>query len=202
MLVFSEVKKTDFGYMLDLYERFLNTGEGIARHLNESANAPGYLGVKCMDGDVIVGVITAEPGVKFTCGHEDIAAEIQARWRGKSIYTGDMLVVLPEYRGRGIARRLSENWRELLRSGGCEILVIEGWHRSREDDVPMSGILKYMGKYTTFGEYPDFYSESERYGVVCPECGANCLCGARICVIEIDQTLQGRMAMSPCMDSH
>ena len=185
MLIYSEVTIEDFGPMLALYERFLNAGEGTWRHLGKSMNAPGYAGVKCMDGDVMAGVISAEPGVGFTCGHEDLAAQIEERWRGKSVYTGDMLVVLPEYRGRGIARRLSEAWREMLISRGCEILVIEGWHRSREDDVPMTGILKYIGRSITLGEYPDFYQQSERYGVLCPECGAHCRCGATICVIEL-----------------
>ncbi len=187
MLVYSNITSDDFAPMLALYERFLNAGEGISRHLGESMNTPGYLGVKCMDSDVMAGVISAAPGIEFTCGHEDIAAQIQARWRGKSVYTGDMLAVLPEYRGRGIARKLSESWREELMRHGCEILILEGWRRTNEGDVPMSGILKYLGEHTTFGEYPDFYIESERYGVVCPECGKHCRCGARICVVEINK---------------
>ena len=185
MLSYSEVDQRDFEQMLVLYERFLNAGASIAPYLMEGLSSPDYAGVKCEDGGRLIGVFSARSGVEFTCGHEDLVEAIRQKWSGYRLYTADMLAVLPEYRGRGIARRLAEGLRTSLKTHGCEKLVIEEWHRSIEGDVPVSGVLKYIGPYTTLGAYPDFYRDCAHYGVICPECGADCRCGALVCVLEI-----------------
>ncbi len=185
MLLYSEVNESDFEQMLILYERFLNAGENIAPYLREGISDSSYAGVKCMDGERMIGVFSARPGVDFTCGHEDIAEKIRRRWRSYRLFTADMLAVLPEYRGLGVARRLAEGLRASLKARGCERLVIEEWRRSIEGDVPVSGVLKYIGPHTTLGVYPDFYRDSAEYGVTCPECGPHCRCGALVCILEI-----------------
>ena len=187
MLSYSGLTIDDLDGMSHLYETYLNAGAIIRGWLREGLSKPDYAGVKCTDGDMLVGVFSGRPGVEFTCGHHDIVSQIIDQWGEHTLYTTDMVIVHPDYRGQGIARELAARFSRDLAAKGCRYLIIEEWHRKIENDVPVSGVLKYMGKYEIFGEYSDFYRELERYDMTCPECGTTCRCGAVVCVIDVNQ---------------
>lgn len=186
MLIYDKLSLDDLDNMSELYELYLNSGPSISGWLREGLTESGYVGLKCLDGERMVGVISARPGVEFTCGHEDISSLIKQRWAGYQLYTGDMMAVLPAYRNQGIARELARGFKDELIRNGCERLVLEEWHRSLTDDIPASGVHKYFGKYELVGKYNDFYRDIGKYGLACPECGgSSCRCGAYICVITL-----------------
>ena len=184
-MIYSAVTIDDLSQMLELYTTYLNEGESVEEYLREGLSNKRYCGMKCMDGNRLAGVFTARPGVEFTFNHEDIVQEICDAYPTADLFTADMLVVLPAYRGKGVARVLADGLREDLSRKGCDYLVIEEWHRHAEDDVPVSGVLKYIGDYVTHGVYQDFYRGCEEYGYTCPECGVPCQCGALVCVVTI-----------------
>ena len=186
MLEYSDLSIDDLENMRNLYETFLNSGSGIEEWLREGLANPRYAGIKCMDGDKMVGVFSGRPGIEFTYGHEDLTELIREKWKGYEIFTGDMLVVLPEYRGHGIARRLTTGMKKSLREKGCQRMVAEAWYKPVANDIPASNVMKYLGPHEVVGEYMDFYRDIDKLGMTCPECGpGSCRCGAVVCVIEI-----------------
>ena len=186
MLKYGSLELCDLDEINNLYERYLNSGKCIKGWLREGLQTPGYCGVKCTDGDKIVGAFSARPAIEFTCGHEELVRRISEQWSGHRIYTVDMLAVLPEYRGQGVARELAKRLREKMLQNGCQEFVVEAWRRSKENDTPMSGVLKYFGRQMVVGVYDDFYKDIRKYGIVCPECGEICRCGAEVTVVELE----------------
>jgi len=186
MLEYSDLEQSDLDEIAGLYELYLNSGTGVKGWLKEGLSSPGYCGVKCTNGGRIVGVISARPGIDFTCRHEDIIRHISRQWSGYKLYTGDMMVVLPEYRGHGIARELTERLRKMLVGCGSQGIVVEAWRRARKHDMPAGGILKYFGQQTIVGIFEDFYKDLGKYGMTCPDCGSSCRCGAKVIVIEME----------------
>ena len=184
MLEYLDLQSGDIDEMSELYEKYLNAGENIKAWISEGMNGPGYCGVKCVDGNKMIGVFSARPAVEFTCGHEDIVDLICERWRGLLLYTGDMLVVAPEYRRQGVARELTERLHRSLVQKGCQCFVAEEWHRFVEKDVPADDVLKYLGRKVIVGRYDDFYKNLGMHGLTCPECGTSCCCGAIVSVFE------------------
>lgn len=185
-LHYSDVTIADLGAVNELYQRHLNGGPQIYDWLREGLSMENYAGVKCMDGEKVVGVFSARPGIDFTCPHPEIEAKILAEYPGKNIYSGETLVVLPEYRGLGIARELALGLRERLIKLRCDIMIAEEWHRRIERDVPASGVLKYLSERTDLlGIYPEFYAGLEELGMTCPQCDGHCQCGALVCAVVL-----------------
>lgn len=187
MLAYSSLRPEDAKHLTALYEEFLNGGESIGPWLLAGLEDPDYCGAKCVDQGRMVGAFSARPGVEFTCGQTRLAEQIQSRYHGQRLFTADMLTTLEDYRGHGIARRLALTLRRQLVAKGCQKLVIEAWHRSAKDDMPVMGVVKYLSKCVeTFGSYDDFYADIGAYGLTCPECGGSlCHCGADILVLDI-----------------
>lgn len=185
MFEYSSVRPEDLPAMIGLYHTYLNGGDGVVRFLEEGMSAPGYAGVKCTLDGRMIGVFSARPGIEFTCGHAELVELIEREYGNEDIYTADMLAVEDAYRGRGIARQLSIGLRDALMAKGALRLIIEEWHRAVEDDMPVSGVVRYFGKHRVIGDYPDFYRDLEQYDMTCPECVGPCRCGAKVIVIRL-----------------
>jgi GNAT superfamily N-acetyltransferase len=192
MHTFGRVTREDADSVSRLYEEYLNGGGDIAQWLDSGLRMPGYCGVKCVEGGQLVGIVSARPGVEFTCGHHGLVREIEARWSGHKLYTADMGLVVPSHRGRGIAKTLMGLARDALLELGCSHIVAELWLRgapggSREHSSPILPIVRECwGELIEVGEFPDFYRELKEYGMTCPYCGAgDCVCGAAVYVAEL-----------------
>jgi GNAT superfamily N-acetyltransferase len=192
MFTYEETTPEDAEALSRLYGRYLNGADALEAWIRESLRSDGFCGRKCLEGKKIVGAVTAKRGVEFTCGHYELAREIEQRWSGHTLYTADMGVVLPSYRGRGIAKTLLRLVRDELLARGCMHIVTELWLRGDVDfaDEHRSQILapvcKYWGELYTIGEFPDFYHELGRYGMTCPYCGGGkCVCGALVGVVDL-----------------
>lgn len=185
MLRYERTGPADLKEMAAIFRTYLNGGEGVEDYLREGLAMPGHIGVKCMDGDKMAAVLTARPGIDFTYPKPEIEQRILARWGGKKIYTGEMVTVLPEYRGRGIARTMTKMWAGAMREAGVEYLMLELWDK-RDGDEPAKGMIKYVGTLEEAWSFPDFYSELDRYGMTCPDCGpGKCTCGATVAMIRL-----------------
>lgn len=181
------VEMSDLAEITALFTTYLNDGEPIVRHLREALSNPGYIGVKCMDGETIAGVLAAVPGIDFTYPHPELEQRIKKQWDGAKLYSMDMILVRPLYRGKGIARALAWHLRRHLTDAGVRILIVEMWNPLRQGDRPVEEILKYLGKCLDLWDCPDFYRELYDKGMTCPECGGGpCRCGARIGIVALD----------------
>ncbi|MDR1299177.1 MAG: hypothetical protein LBJ84_02860 [Oscillospiraceae bacterium] len=165
--------------------------------LNDGLRAQGYCGMKCIEGGEIIGIVSARPGVEFTCGHQELVREIERRWKGAVLYTADMGLVLPPHRRRGIARTLLCLVRDKLISMRCSHLVTEHWLRGAQDcgvehsPQMLPVVRECLGELHIVGEFPDFYRELGKYGMVCPYCGGSrCVCGAMVGVSDITAPLR------------
>lgn len=186
MLQYVNVSKNDLPELIDLYEQYLNGGEPIKEHLRTGLSDPGYIGVKCVDQGRILGVFSAGPGIQFTYPHEELEQAIAQQWGNTKIYSGDMLVVLKQYRGHGMARALTKAFHAALKESGVENLVVEMWNPRMQGDLPAAGIMKYIGDFQVKWNCPAFYQDLYRYGMTCPNCGDGpCCCGAVVGVIAV-----------------
>lgn len=184
-LRYERTAMADLEDMASLFRRFLNDGEGVEAYLKEGLEAPGYVGIKCMDGEKLIAVLTARPGVEFTYPQPELTRAILTRWGGKRIYTGEMVTVLPAYRGRGIARTMTLKWAQAMRDAGGEYLMLELWDKKNGDE-PASGMLKYIGTLEESWSFPDFYKDLHKYGMTCPDCGPGvCTCGATVVMVRL-----------------
>lgn len=183
----SPIDKEDLPAMTALYTRYLNDGEPIIKHLREAMAHPGYIGMKCVDGDTIAGVMAAIPGIDFTYPHPELEQRIRSRWGNTCLYSMDMILVQPMYRGNGIARTLAVNLRRQLSETGVNTLIIEMWNSRKEGNRPAQGVLKYLGRSLELWYYPDFYKDLYNKGMSCPDCGDGpCLCGATIAIVDLN----------------
>lgn len=183
----ASIEKKDLAAMTALYTTYLNDGEPIIRHLREAMANPGYIGVKCLDGDTMAGVLTAIPGIDFTYPHPKLEQRIEKRWGRHRLYSMDMVLVQPEYQGQGIARILASHLRSHLLGAEVRTLIVEMWNPLRHGDRPAEGILKYLGNCCELWECPDFYKELYDKGMTCPDCGEGpCRCGATIGIVDLE----------------
>jgi GNAT superfamily N-acetyltransferase len=193
MLTYSKTVPGDARELARLYRLYLNGGDGIGEWMEKGLALPGFCGVKCLDDGEIVGVVTAKPGVEFTCGHHELAREIEERWRGFTLYTADMGLVTPSHRGRGIAKELMRRVRDELLLMGCTRVVAELWLRGGEDSPILHTVRECWGETRELGLYPDFYRELGKYGMTCPHCGGGeCSCGALVCMVALTRESLGR----------
>lgn len=187
MLSYEKPNLSDLDAITALYCRFLNSGAAVRDYIREGLENPAFVGVKCVDTEknLLVGIVSMRPGIEFTCGHEELVKEIRDRWGTEGVYTGDMLVVLPEYMGQGIGRKLSVLADEELKRRGVRYLVKEEWRRATEADVPAYKAMSHFGNRVVVSDDPHFYKDLPKYGLTCPKCGANCTCGAIVSVVEL-----------------
>lgn len=187
MFTYSLVCRNDLPDLIKLYRGYLNDGDAIDRYIRGNFETDGYIAVKCVCDGKTVGVISANKGLEFTCGHEDLIEKIYKELGNKDIYCGEMLAVLPEFRNQGIAKGLAQRLAEELKEKKARYLVLEEWQRSIEHDTPANGIVKYLGTSETVCIDPEFYKDLAKYGLTCPQCGQNCTCGAKVIIITLAQ---------------
>lgn len=182
------IEKNDLAAMTALYTTYLNGGEPIVRHLREAVSHPGYIGVKCLDGETMAGVLTAIPGIDFTYPHPELEQRIQKQWGSAKLYSMDMLLIQPQYQGQGIAHKLAVHLCSYLLEAEVEIIIVEMWNPLRHGERPAEGILKYLGNCRELWDYPDFYKELYAKGMTCPDCGeGSCRCGATIGIVTLER---------------
>ena len=187
MLIYAKPEAKDESEITWMYETYLNEGDSIREYVREGLQDSGFVGVKCVDSDTgkMVGILCARPGIQFTCDHPELVDIIQKRWGTKGVYTGDMLIVDPAYRGHGIAEEMAVRLKEALMEQHAVCMVMEKWLRYKEGDVPAMNPMKHAGEAVVITIDRHFYKDLAKYGLTCPECGADCKCGALISVLEL-----------------
>lgn len=193
MLVYLDPVLGDEDAITDMYETYLNAGPSIREYVRDGLENPDFVGVKCVDTDTenMVGILCARPGIQFTCAHPELERVIEKRWGTQGIYTGDMLVVDPAYRGHGVASKMATELRRKMKAHGAVCMVMEQWLRSQEKDVPAMNPMRDAGDPILIAVDQTFYRDLAKYGLTCPECGMDCHCGAVVSVIDFQSPWRG-----------
>lgn len=186
MYKYDALTKEDLPVIIEFYNEFLNGGKGVEKHLNEAVISNEYFGVKCIDlNGKICGIFSSYKGIEFTCEHLALVEKLENKYKNKDIYTLDMMAVLPEHRNKGIAYQLGLKLKDMLLEKKAELLMAELW-RQPDGKLPGKVILDCLGHEIEHEYYPNFYIELEKYELSCPICGVPCICGADICILDLE----------------
>lgn len=176
----------DMDELVRLHDLYLNYGEGVRPHFEETLRNPDSVALKCVIGGKIAGFAIYVKGVFLSGGHEDICASICEIAPREQIWTGDALLVLPEYRRKGLdGEMIRKANKEIWKKGGRYALY-ELWVHP-DGQVPARHTPDVYAKKTKLGEYKDFYINFDHYGYFCPICKGECHCSAQLYLCELEE---------------
>ncbi|MBR2527825.1 MAG: GNAT family N-acetyltransferase [Blautia sp.] len=177
---YCEIGSQDLETIAILSERHLTHGKKILDDIRQHRLMTDYFGVKAVEQDQIIGFYTCIEGrLEFTLPHPEAEREIRKIIGDKKIVTGDTLYVDPAYRGRGIASELSRRVTEMARKRGGKFFLTEAWIHP-DGIVPARKIVPFNGDVVYRKILPGFYRDLYKYGMECPICGRDCVCGAEV----------------------
>ena len=127
MIEYREITEHDIPTIVELYAKYLNSGESISQSIRDAWRDGDYMGYMALYDGKPAGFFTLRNGLVFTYPHPALEAEVAKVTAGKRLAFCDALLALPEYRIDGIAHELAAKSRELLREKGHEYSAVEIW---------------------------------------------------------------------------
>ena len=119
----------------------------------------------------------------FTYPHPALEAELLAIAQQRPFFSVDALLVVPEFQGRGLGWRLREHTLSALYRQGPGVVLSEIWIYP-DGSAPGKKVLERLGNPIFYRKEEHFYRDFRRYGMRCPICGPDCVCGAWIVLGE------------------
>ncbi len=168
------------------YNKYLNEGVLTEDKVRKALAKGDYFGSIAVENGQIAGYFTFINGIVFTYPHKILLEKVKNAALSRHINTADSLLVIPEFRGRGVATGLAERNKRILKKRGQELFLTEIWIYP-DGRCPAKSVYDGMGKVVWSETIPLFYSEAQKYGISCPLCGKNCRCGAYIQVIDVKE---------------
>lgn len=184
MIEYREIMDQDIPLIVSLFAEYLNGGESISESIREAWKHNELMGYIATEDGKPAGFLTMREGISFTYPHPVLEKEIAGLVQGERIAYCDAILILPEYRCEGVAHRLAQSSRELLRRKGFVYYLSEIWVYP-DGQAPSRPILETMGTLVWQKKIDMFYSELDAYDMTCPICGRKCLCGAWIDVMKL-----------------
>jgi GNAT superfamily N-acetyltransferase len=184
MIVYRPIRESDIPQIIELYARYLNGGQSIADSIRAAWADGSYLGYIAIEDGSTLGCMTVRRGIEFTYPHPELEAELAAFTKGKRVAYCDALIVLPGHRGEGAAHVLSTRVRELLVQMSIDYFLAEIWIYP-DGHAPAQNVFESIGTILWKRRIDGFYRDLARYGLNCPVCGADCVCGAWVEVMEL-----------------
>lgn len=188
-LKYQEITSEDEEQVVQLYSKYLNSGNYIAKHVHSEILSPEFVGFKVVDGERIVGIVSGVKGIVFTYPHEDLEEEIKSKYTDRIIYTVDSMIVEEEYRHYGIATELGHYFVKELYNRGVDIMLTELWIKP-DGSIPAMSVVACWKNCIEQRDIPMFYENLDKFEMECPICGSRCICGARIRLIKVDDITQ------------
>jgi hypothetical protein len=185
LITYTFVTKADADALSAFYAENLNNGPGLTAWLADALELPGYIGVKAMDGNRLVGAVSVRPGIDFTCNHPDLEEGVQSMFPKGDISTFDMWLVDSAYRHRGISRHMAEILKAKLAMADIKHILAEQWVHLGESEPEITPSLELVGDVKKLMTIPHFYRNLSECGMTCPICGENCQCGAVISIVHL-----------------
>ena len=184
MVEYIELTASDLPELIEFYERYLNSGDYVRKNITDAFERGEYFGMRAVCDGVSAGYFTFVEGFALTYPHPEVESDMIPVLKDRRHVTVDSLMVVQEYRKKGIGHGLCEKVKEQLYSRGFHVFAVEIWVYP-DGSSPGRSIYEKMGHSIYKKVIPGFYSEAFKYGISCPVCGQNCRCGACMEVIEI-----------------
>ena len=174
----------DLDELISLHEEYLNYGDGIRPHFETILRDPDSIALKYMLDGKMAGLFIYTKGIALSGGHDEIRAQLEELSAGKTVYTGDAVLVKSEYRKLGIADKLCAAMIQELRRRDAELAVHEFWVYP-DGYIPASRMFEVFDTNIFIGRFVNFYRNFHHFGYICPICGKECVCAAEIYLAEI-----------------
>ncbi len=174
----------DIDELVRLHEMYLNYGEGIRAHFERVLADPHSVAVKAEAGGRMIGLDIYTRGAALSGGHEALCDRVRALAGEHCVYTGDALLVVPNWRGRGVDARMLAESRRLLMLRGAAYVLYELWVHP-DGRVPAHRTVERFDNVIDLGLHRDFYVDFDHYGYYCPICGVKCRCGAHLYLCRV-----------------
>lgn len=175
----------DLEPLLALHAAYLNYGEGIRSHFQQALTDPATIAVQCTQGGRMIGVDIYTRGVALSGGHPELCSQILALTGDSVVYTGDALLVVPDFRGRGVDAAMLAACRERMRATGVQFVLYELWVHP-DGRMPAHRTVERYAHVLNLGLHRDFYVDFDHYGYYCPICGGKCRCSAHLYLCRVD----------------
>ncbi|MCR4891430.1 MAG: hypothetical protein K5989_04500 [Lachnospiraceae bacterium] len=185
-MVLESMGDRDIPEFISLYEEHLNSGVLTEESVRAAFHRGEYYGFRAVSEGRTGGIFTIVKGIVLTYPHPELDEEIQAAVGEEEIFTCDALLVLPDCRERGVARRLAAKSRDFLLNKGIKRFFAESWIYPDGSD-PGLRVFESMGRPILKKHIPLFYKDLDKYGMTCPICGVKCVCGAWIEVLDLTE---------------
>ena len=192
MITYLETNENDIDEIELLYRKHLDNGTALRARLERVCRDPETLSLKAVDSETgkIVGVIMYTPGISFSCSYPRIVKKVENLAGNIPVYTGEAIFVEDEYRNRHIARNFEIKIREkianIAKAKGTNIYVLHEMWVYPNGKTPAYGLVSTVFNIChDFGVIPRFYRDYFKNESLCPICGENCVCSARITISEI-----------------
>ncbi len=192
MIEYSRMVPEDYDVLEHLCREYLDNGSMLHDRIIEVFNESSTISLKAVDTETneIVAIMIYTKGIAFSCDNEYVTKIVTDYVGDADVYTGEAFLVKPEYRKTGIAYDMQKKMKDFLeekkaKTGRETMLLHEMWvypdgkipaYRSAKE---IYGIDKDLGIIDQF--YKDYY----KFGHLCPICGKNCTCSAKITLSRI-----------------
>ena len=114
----------------------------------------------------------------------DLCEQVRMLAGDAVVYTGDALLVVPEFRKQGVDRAMLEACRARLRERGATYVLYELWVHP-DGRVPARHTVERYRQVIDLGLHRDFYVDFDHYGYYCPICGQKCKCSAHLYLCRV-----------------
>ncbi len=185
-ITYRQANAGDFEAVYAIASGELNNGQGYRDYVKGLFDRLGHgaLGILAFDRELLIGFAFLEQGMVLTGDRTDYLEEIRRDIGNDEIWSGAAFAVLDAYQGMKIGSALFLHGLMALSGIGVKHLLLEIWVRP-DGYMPSNTNLATAGSYTEYGIVPDFYYDASRNGYLCPVCGDECHCSAKIAVVHI-----------------
>ncbi len=171
----------DLDTFVEMHAEFINYGDGVRPYYQKELEDEDTVAFKYVIDDKIAGMVLFAKGLQLSGSHDDVKEKILSVIKDGSIYTGEALFVLPEYRHHRIVDLLLSAVRERLRDKKVVYSMRELWIHP-DGTIPAAFTKGMLGSYIDIGTYPLYYKDFSKWGFICSLCGTNCRCSAQIMI--------------------
>ncbi len=192
MIQFQRLTSDDIDMVERLYREYLDNGTMLRERIEEVFIERGTIGCKAVDSETgeIAGIIIDTRGIAFSVENEELTKKVADYVGDADVYTGEALLVTHKYRGMNLAVEMTKKIKEYMyeekeKTGRDIYMLHEMWVYPDGKTPAYKSVNEIYGITEDLGIVKHFYKDYYKQGHLCPVCGKNCICSARITLSKI-----------------